>query len=239
MTPEQAAHELAPFLVGVAGRFMTDPATFARGAELGFDGFDFYVAGRAGVLGDVPGEVAAAALVFFAPGVVVPAWEHAARVMPARRAAQEFARCGHAHARGQFSDATDYARLAGLLGRVVAAADAAGAPIFAGLRGLAEPDDPKALALHRANALRELRGALHAAAILTVGLTPHEAVAVRSPGVAALFGWPDPLPDAGPLRDRWALAEARTDRMAGRALAVLSPGERRELVDLTAPLLAG
>jgi hypothetical protein len=239
MTPEQTAHEIAPFVLGVPGRFMTDRATFARGAELGFEGFDFYVAGRAGVLGDVPGEVAAAALVFFAPGAIVPAWEHALTVMPARRAAEEFAKCGHAYAREQLPDAVDYQRLAVLLGRVVAVADAAGAPIFAAYRTLEEPDDAKALAMHRANALRELRGGLHAAAILTVGLTPHEAIAVRTPGAATLFGWTDPLPDAGPLRDRWALAEARTDRMAGRAFAVLSSDERRELVDLTAPLLPG
>ena len=35
---------------------MTDPATYAYGAELGFEGMDFYVAGRGGALGDVPGR---------------------------------------------------------------------------------------------------------------------------------------------------------------------------------------
>ena len=232
MTPEQAAHELAPFVVGVPGRFMTDPSTFRRGAELGFEGFDFYVAGRAGALGDVPADVAVATLVFFAPGVVVPAWERASRVMPARRAAQEWAACAHAFAQEWFPDAPGYARLADLLGRVVSSTDVAGAPIFAGWRTLPEPDEPKALVAHRANALRELRGALHAGAVLTVGLTPHEAIAVRTPDVAALFGWTAPMPDADSIRDRWALAEARTDRMAGRAFSALSADERRELVEL-------
>ena len=46
---------------------MTDPATYAYGAELGFEGMDFYVAGRGGALGDVPADVVAAAFVFFAP----------------------------------------------------------------------------------------------------------------------------------------------------------------------------
>ena len=91
-------------------------------------------------------------------------------------------------------------------------APVAGAPVFAGLRLLPEPDDAKALAQHRCNALRELRGAMHGAAILTVGLSPLEAVLVRSPDVAELFGWSPPFPDAAPFHERWGLAEARTDR---------------------------
>jgi hypothetical protein len=35
-----------------------------------------------------------------------------------------------------------------------------------------------------------------------------------------------------PLRDRWQLAEARTDRMLGKHFAVLDEVERKELVDL-------
>ena len=46
MTPEQAAHEAREAVVRVPGRFMADPATYVRGAELGFEGLDFYAAGR-------------------------------------------------------------------------------------------------------------------------------------------------------------------------------------------------
>ena len=49
---------------------MTDPATYAYGAELGFDGMDFYVAGRGGALGDVPADVVTAAFIYFEPDVV-------------------------------------------------------------------------------------------------------------------------------------------------------------------------
>jgi len=41
MTPEQAAHDAREAVVRVPGGFMTDAATYARGAELGFEGFDF------------------------------------------------------------------------------------------------------------------------------------------------------------------------------------------------------
>jgi hypothetical protein len=110
----------------------------------------------------------------------------------------------------------------------------AAAPLLAGWRTLAEPDDAIALAYHRMNGLRELRGALHAAAVLTVGLTPFEAVAVRVPENLPLFGYTEPAPDPAPLRDRWQLAEARTDRMFGRAVAALDEPECKELVELLA-----
>ena len=53
-----------------------------------------------------------------------------------------------------------------------------------------------------------------------------------------VFGWPEPYPEAEPLHERWALAEARTDRMFGRHLAVLDAGERGALVDLLGTLTA-
>ena len=108
--------------------------------------------------------------------------------------------------------------------------------MFAGWRDLPEPDDLPALALHRLNALRELRGALHGAAVLTVGLAPVEAILVRSPAMIPVFGWQEAPPDPAPFHERWALAEARTDRMLGRHLAVLDAQERSAFVDLLGTL---
>jgi hypothetical protein len=236
MTPEQAGHELREAVVRIPGGFMTDPATYARGAELGFDGADFYLAGRAGVLGEVAADIVVAALVFFAPETVHAAWDRTDAVMTRADAAREWAAVGHAWAIAHFPDEVDWRTVGALLGRVVGAAPVAGAPLFAGWRLLREPEEVKALALHRLNALRELRGALHGAAVLTVGLTPIEAIVVRTPGMLKVFGWPEPHPDPKPLHDRWGLAEARTDRMFGRHLAVLDDDERAELVQVLAPL---
>ena len=61
---------------------MLDGATYAVGGDAGFDGMDFYAAGRGGVLGDVSADVVAAALVFFNPDVVEGAWEGSRAVMP-------------------------------------------------------------------------------------------------------------------------------------------------------------
>jgi hypothetical protein len=232
MTPEQAAHDAREAIVRVPSGFMTDAATYARGAELGFDGLDFYAAGRGGVLGDTHADVVVAAFVFFAPEIVHAAWARSAPVMPRGQAAREWAAVAHAWAVAHLSDDVDWPTVGALLGRVVRAAPVAGAPLFAGWRALDEPAESKALALHRLNAMRELRGALHGAAVLTVGLAPVEAIVVRTPEMLPVFGWAEPYPDPKPVHERWALAEARTDRMLGRHLAVLDDAERNELVAL-------
>ena len=236
MTPEQVAHETRDIFVSVPGGFMSDPACYRRGAELGFEGLDFYVAGRGGALGDVPADVVVAAFVFFAPAAIRDAWERSQYVMPRRAAAEAFATYAAEWARTNFPDDGDWARLAELLGRVVENAPVAGVPLFAAVRSLPQPTDPKALALRHMNAVRELRGGLHGAAVLTVGLTPFEAVAVKAPNITSLMGWTHEPPDPKPLLERWNLAEARTDRMLGRHLAVLDDDERTELVELLAPL---
>jgi hypothetical protein len=231
VTPEQAAHETRDAVVLVPSKFMFDAATFKRGAELGFEGFDFYAAGRGGALGDVSADVVVAAFVFFGPKVVHEAWARSAAVMPRRDAALEWNACLARWAHDHLGDVADWPRLADLLDRVVAAAPVAGAPVFAGYRALPTPAEPKPRALHLLDAIRELRGALHGAAVLTVGLTPVEAIAVLVPDMLPVLGWDEEAPDAAPLRERWNLAEARCDRMLGKHLAVLDENERQELVD--------
>jgi hypothetical protein len=231
VTPEQASHETRDAVAAWAGEFIQQPPTFARGAELGFEGFDFYVGGRGGALGDVPAGVVVAVFTFFGAELIRDAWNRAGTVMLRHEAAREWAESAHAWAR-TLGDSTDWARLAELSGRVVAAAPEQGAPLFAAWRTLAEPGDAAALAVHRMNALRELRGALHASAVLTVGLAPADAVAAFNARLLPVLGWPATHSDLAPLKERWQLAEARTDRMFGRHLGVLESGEREEFVEI-------
>jgi hypothetical protein len=231
-TPQQAAHDLAGVVLAAPSGFMFATETFAHGADLGFEAFDFYVAGRGGPLGDVPADVVSAALWVFEPDTLRPMWDRSGTVMPRLDAARAWAAAGHEWARAHWGAGPDHARAAELLGRVARDASVAGAPLFAAARLLPEPGDPVARAQHRLNLLRELRGALHGAAILTVGLSPLEAILVRTPEVAELFGWKPPFPAPDPFRDRWSLAEARTDRMVGRHLSVLDAAELQELVEI-------
>src|SRR5690349_1476967 len=57
--------------------WMMAKATDEYGIALGMrTGREFWIVGRAGVLGSCPGEVAAGALAFHAPERVTDAWEH-------------------------------------------------------------------------------------------------------------------------------------------------------------------
>ncbi|HZU80049.1 MAG TPA: hypothetical protein VE991_09035, partial [Acidimicrobiales bacterium] len=119
----------------VPANFMLDGATYEHGASLGFDGIDFYVAGRGGALGDVPGAVVAAAFVFFNPDMIEERWTRSAEVMSRAEAAAAFAACGHRWAEEHLPDGPDYGRLAELEQRVVAATSPGGATLFAAWTG--------------------------------------------------------------------------------------------------------
>jgi hypothetical protein len=82
------------------------------------------------------------------------------------------------------------------------------------------------------NGLRELRMARHGAAVLSQGLTPLEALSVRTPYMASLFGWESAIDDVEGLRPAWAAAEAATDQGFGQAFGALSDAERDEFVAL-------
>lgn len=232
MTPNETANRTAPGIGDLGSKFMLDSATYKRGAELGFAGLDFYVVGRGGVLGDVPADVVTAAFGFFEPATVRSNWEAGTQVLPPRRAAEEFAGCAHRYAEEHFPDTLDAGRLADLAGRVLAAADVAGAPLFGGWRSLPVPDSPKARALHHVNGLRELRGGLHIGAVLAAGLRPLDAVLLQTPHMAPIFGWPEPHADVSGLADVWQQAEDATDRAMAAAFDVLDERERAELCEL-------
>jgi hypothetical protein len=233
MDAEEAARASTEAVAYLPAGFMMAGATYKRGGELGFDGVDFYFAGRGGALGEVDGNVVAAAFVFFNPDTVRNAWDRTRSVMGRRDAARAFAGCLETWAQKHLPDEVDYARLAALLGRVNDAASPAAAPLFAAWKEMPEPEAPAALALHRLNVLRELRGAVHGAAVLGSGLAPLEAVLVKTPFMTELFGWVEPFPEVESRHDAWDQAERSTNRILARAYAALDESERAELVDLS------
>jgi hypothetical protein len=232
-TPLEAATLTAKFTGDLGSHFMLDAATYTRGGELGFDGLGFYFAGRGGALGDVDADVVSATFGFFHPDTVRAAWDASATVMDRLAAADAFAACGHDWARKHLSSDVDLGGLAELAGTIAAAASPAGVPLFAAWRRLGEPDDDAALALHRMNLLRELRGGLHLGSVLAAGLAPEEALAIKTPFMAALFGWPE-SGDASSSREAWEQAEAATNVAMARVLAALSDQERARFVAVCA-----
>jgi hypothetical protein len=236
---DDLAKRLAKPIGDLPSNFMLDSATYERGNELGFDGIDFYVCGRAGTLGDVDAGVVSAAMVFFNPSMIRRRWERGCQVMPPRQAAEEFATCLHNWSSYHLEADLDYEMVADLLGRLIGAASPTGAPLFAAWLTLTEPPDPAQLVMHRLNALRELRGAMHSNAVLAAGLDPLIALLIKTPFMAGIFGWEEPYPDVELARDAWQEAEVATNRAMGRVLKVLDKTEQDRLAEALEQIHSG
>jgi hypothetical protein len=232
-----AATASAPAVSTVGSHFMLHGGTYARGAELGFQGLDFYVTGRGGVLGDVDADVVSAAFGFLEPAQVRTLWDQGRAVLAPQEAAARWAECCATWAEAKVPDDldVDLERLGSLLDAVVTQARPAGAPVFCGWRALPVPSSPKAHVVHQLNGLRELRHGLHVAAVLAAGLSPLEALSHNHPQMAPLFGWPD-LADTTEVGPRWDAAEAATSVAMAHAFEGLGDGGRDELVDLAGRL---
>lgn len=176
------ARRLAAAIEPFAGQVYFSPECHAAYAALGFDPSPAtlggvampdgpaYFTSRGSLLGQVPGEVVAAAFAVFNPAVVVPAvslgWSRTdAATIQSARAAGAVAQLRRIL--GERPDGLDRVRAA--LVRAVRAAAPAGKPMFAGALAAGPPDDPLGEAWWAADCLREFRGDAHIAAWTTAG----------------------------------------------------------------------
>jgi hypothetical protein len=228
-----AAHAARGPVSDLGGRFMLNRASFARGAELGFQpGFEFYALGRFGVLGQVPADVVTASAVFINPDKLADTWAAATAIASPDKGAALYNDVCQDHGRTHLAAVPDLDRFVALAETVVANASMINAPIAAGWRALPRANDVAGRAQQLLQILRELRMARHAVCIHAEGLAPLEAI-ISGPGGEAnakMFGWPEPFPDPIPLSTRRATAEARTDQLSAVDFAVLTDDERDEFV---------
>jgi hypothetical protein len=182
-----ATRALAGALEPVAGQVYFAPECHAAYAALGFgpsrgqtgavalpDG-PAYFCSRGSVLGQVAGEVIAAAFAVFNPAAVVPAVRHgwsltdAATICEARTtgAVAQLVRLLGEHPAG-LEQATDLLRRAGSTLRPE------GRPLYAGLLGRDLPGDPMGDMWGLADRLREYRGDAHTAAWTSAGFDAAE-----------------------------------------------------------------
>ena len=165
---------------------------------------DFYVAGRGGVLGDVPADVVdGGASCSSSRTLVRTAWERSAAVMSRRRAAEAMGRTCSTRGRASIFPRIATGPMRSPSSLAACHRRRAGRR-RAAVRGLA-----RAAGARRSRAssrctsstrLRELRGALHGAAVLTVGLLADRGDrGAHARRCSSVFGWPD-VPGSTPSR---------------------------------------
>jgi hypothetical protein len=177
-----AARQLGSVLEPVVGQVYFSPECHANYVALGFDGSPrtasgvalpdgpAYFTSRGSVMGQVPGEVVAAAFAVFNPEVVVLCVQRgwtltdAATMCAARDdgAIAQLRRLLGASPEG-------VERAAALLTRAVEPLRPEGRPLYAGLRSLAMPDTPLGAVWRMGDMLREYRGDSHTAAWMSAG----------------------------------------------------------------------
>lgn len=222
-------------VVALGGGFMISRYAKAAGEDMGLGGaWAPYFAGRCGVLGDVDAGVVAAALYFRPADYVRQQWEIALAATTPQAAAVRYAQACQEWGRAKLAGLDGLGRLAELAGVLVAGAEIGGQPLFAGWRALPLPADDEARAAQLLHLLREHRGGLHVAAVMTSGLTPLQAVLAGPGGEsnAAFFMWPPPYEDVSGLAGERRAVEEQTDRMVARDYAILGDAEQAELADL-------
>jgi hypothetical protein len=181
------ARALGGVLEPVAGQVYFSPECHAGYAALGFSPSPIEVGGvampdgpayfcsRGSVMGQVPGEVIAAAFGVFNPAVVVPlvdrgwALTDASAICAARTAG---ATAQLVRILGASPDGID--RVTALLLRATAPLRPEGRPLFAGLLSLGMPGDPMGDLWRLTDLLREFRGDAHTAAWTSAGFDATE-----------------------------------------------------------------
>lgn len=183
-TTSRLARQLGSVLEPVVGQVYFSPECHANYVALGFDPSPgdangvalpdgpAYFASRGSLLGQVPGEVIAAAFGVFSAAVVVPLVQLAWTRTDAEtiRAARADGAVGQL--RRLIGDRPDgVGRALELLQRAAAVLPINGRHLAAGVAALDVPDDHLAAAWHVGDFLREYRGDCHNAAWVAAGLT--------------------------------------------------------------------
>ncbi len=183
-TTSRLARRLGSVLEPVVGQVYFSPECHANYVALGFESSPgdangvalpdgpAYFASRGSLLGQVPGEVIAAAFGVFSAAVVVPSVQRAWTRTDAEtiRAARADGAVGQL--RRLLGDRPGGVKRAlELLQRAGAVLPINGRPLAAGIAALDVPDDPLAAVWHVGDFLREYRGDCHNAAWVAAGLT--------------------------------------------------------------------
>jgi len=174
-----------------------------------------YFTSRGSILGQVPGEVVAAAFGVFNPDVVVPGVSYGWSRTDAATINETRTEGAVAQLRRVLGDEPDgLDRVNELLARAVEPLRPEGRALYAGLRSYGVPDDPVAAMWRRADMLREYRGDSHIASWVSAGLDATEI------GLLTELYWGLPLRTYSRTR-AWTAEQfdAATERLESRGLS--------------------
>ena len=176
MAPERPlARRLRNLVEPISANVYFAPEAHGAYKELGLSYIPGYFCSRSACMGQLPGEVVAAAFAVFNPETVVPAFSEgwsqtdAAAILEARR------RGATASLSRLLGDAlSGIGRATELLQKGAAAGSLPSRPIFAGLSSLEWPGDPVGDLWRAADLVREHRGDTHNCAWVAAGVGPVE-----------------------------------------------------------------
>jgi len=156
MTPEDFNATTAGPLQRIGAVHYFHPYAKEAAESLGIDGFRYYLAGRAGVLGEATTDVVLSAFGYFEPGLVDKLWstsKERCNVVEAADAQMKVAYRIGAEALGEASgvSADALAEAAASMGELANAVDRSALPLFAGFMSLETPDDAAEAFMHQAN----------------------------------------------------------------------------------------
>lgn len=225
-TLSQLARRLGSVLEPVVGQVYFSPECHENYVALGFDPSraesggvalpdgPAYFTSRGSVMGQVPGEVVAAAFAVFNPAVVVPAvslgWERTdATTICAARTDGAVAQLE----RLLGPSPVGVVRAAELLHAATAPLRPEGRPLYAGVRSLGVPTEPLAAVWRLGDQLREYRGDSHTAAWISAGFDATEI------GLLSELYWGLPMRSYSRTR-AWSddQFDAAAERLRGRGL---------------------
>ena len=229
------ARAVKPHVRRLGGLFMKSGLAHERAKTMELKGFPYYFGGRGSVLGTVDAGVVASIFGFFPPEFVARHWAAArAAAAPEEFLAHYMDTC-HRWGRERLAGLDRPERLAELMEKIVAAADAPLIPLFAGWRAVPLPDEPLARVAQLSHVLREHRGGLHLCAVRAGQMTPLDAIRTREDGDrrARFLGWEDMADEVTEVQRKQRIdVEELTDDLAAPAYAALDREELEELTDL-------
>lgn len=234
MTPEDFNTSTSGHLQKIGAIHYFHAYSSEAAEELGLDMFRYYLAGRAGVLGEASSDVVQSAFGYFEPGLVHKLWSTSkdrCNVVEAAHAQMGVAyKLGTEALGGDSGVSADMlAEAAASMAELAAQVDRSALSLFAGFVTLDAPDAPAEAFMHQAVVMRELRGSVHLAALAATGLGSRAAHQIKRPNDIEMFGYKEPIELTDADRAAYELLEPMTDSAMNLHAEAITADQRAQI----------